>query len=46
MTKNEQLHLLSLLVIRGHAKFMGYTRPVQMGYEAMTFSKHINNGGR
>ena len=24
--------------------FMGYTAPVQMGYEAKTFSTHINNG--
>ena len=30
--------------IRGHAKFIGYTGPVQMGYEARTFSTHKNNG--
>ena len=28
--------------IRGHAKFMGYTGLVQMGYRART--THINNG--
>ena len=32
------------LDINGHAKFMGYTGPVQMGYGARTFSAHINNG--
>ena len=33
----------SPLLLRGHAKFMGYMGPVQMGYRAMTFSTHINN---
>ena len=27
----------------GHAKFMGYTGPVQMRYKAWTLSTHINN---
>ena len=30
--------------VRGHAKFMGYTGLVQMGYGARTVSAHINNG--
>ena len=32
-------------MLRGHAKFMGYTGPVQMGHRGRTFSTHINNGG-
>ena len=31
--------------VRGHAKFMGHTGPVQIGYGARTFFTHINNGG-
>ena len=31
--------------LSGHAKFMGYMGPVQMGYWARTFSTHVNNGG-
>ena len=31
--------------IRGHAKFIGYMGPVQMGYLARTFPTHVNKGG-
>ena len=30
--------------LRGHAVFMGYMGPVQLGYGVRTFSVHINNG--
>ena len=36
--------LIHFHVLRGHAKFVGYMGPVQMGYGAMAFSTHINNG--
>ena len=47
MTKT---HLCTLVTgnevgeIRGHAKFMGYTGPAQMGYRARIFHTYINNG--
>ena len=34
---------LSFRIVGGHEEFMGYTGPVQMGYGARTFYKHINN---
>ena len=38
------IDLVLKIIIRDHAKCMGYTGLVQMGYGARTFSTYINNG--
>ena len=37
--------MIQPLSLRGHAKFMGYMGPMQMGYGARIFPAHINSGG-